>query len=342
MTTNEVLKKFSPRKIIYPILITLAVVGYFLYKEIDSIDFSQIQWTSKVFIGLSLAVLMMIFRDLAYMYRIRALTNRHLSWKRSFIVIMLWEFASAISPSIVGGTAFALILLAKEGIKTGKSTAIVFLSAFLDELFFIVMAPLVLFAVSDLNINPNYLTWFWIGYGILFVYTAFLAYGFLINASVFRKIIIGIFSLGFLKRWKKGAIKAGDDVLTTSEEIKKKKPIFWIEIIGSTFVSWTARYFTINFILYAFAGDKIKLAFGDHILIYAKQVVMWVVLLISPTPGGSGIAEKVFQDFLIEYVAYGVGFALILANIWRLMSYWLYLLIGAIIMPRWIKAKFSK
>ena len=30
---------------------------------------------------------------------------------------------------------------------------------------------------------------------------------------------------------------------------------------------------------------------SDHLLLYARQLIMWVILLISPTPGGSGIAD---------------------------------------------------
>ncbi len=46
---------------------------------------------------------------------------------------------------------------------------------------------------------------------------------------------------------------------------------------------------------------------GDHLLIYARQLVMWIVMIISPTPGGTGIAEFAFEGFL--------------AVLWRLASY---------------------
>ncbi len=72
------------------------------------------------------------------MYRIRLLTDKQLSWRNSFHVIMLWEFASSVTPpSIVGGSAVALFIVTKEGIKPGRATAIVMITALLDELFFI-------------------------------------------------------------------------------------------------------------------------------------------------------------------------------------------------------------
>ena len=72
------------------------------------------------------------------MYRIRLLTDKVINWRKSFDVIMLWEFTSAISPSIVGGTAVALFIINKEGVNTGKSTSIVLITALLDELFYVV------------------------------------------------------------------------------------------------------------------------------------------------------------------------------------------------------------
>ena len=61
---------------------------------------------------------------------------------------MLWEFTSAITPSAVGGTSFAIIYVHKEGINVGKSSAIVLLTSFLDELYFIVMFPLLIWIVG--------------------------------------------------------------------------------------------------------------------------------------------------------------------------------------------------
>ena len=78
---------------------------------------------------------MMACRDLAYMYRIRVLTDNEISWRNSFDTIMLWEFASAISPSIVGGSGVAIYIVNKEGVKIGRSTAVVMVSALLDEPF---------------------------------------------------------------------------------------------------------------------------------------------------------------------------------------------------------------
>jgi uncharacterized protein (TIRG00374 family) len=68
-------------------------------------------------------------------------------------------------------------------------------------------------------------------------------------------------------------------------------------------------------------------------LIYARQLLMWVILLISPTPGGSGVAEYMLPKFLGEFMG---GFDNEIAFTWRLISYYAYLIIGSIVLPTWI------
>ena len=67
---------------------------------------------------------------------------------------------------------------------------------------------------------------------------------------------------------------------------------------------------------------------------------MWVIMLISPTPGGSGIAEYIFGGFLGEFIP--IGMAPAMALLWRLISYYSYLIIGAILLPIWVRRVFKK
>ena len=78
----------------------------------------------------------------------------------------------------------------------------------------------------------------------------------------------------------------------------------------------------------------------ENFIVFARQVVMGIIILFSPTPGGSGLAEFMFSDFLGEFIPKGLSASLGL--LWRLVSYYPYLFIGAIILPRWIRSRFSK
>ncbi len=61
--------------------------------------------------------------------------------------------------------------------------------------------------------------------------------------------------------------------------------------MGATIVSWTARFATLNFIFLAFIGGF------DQLEVFGRQLVMWVIMLISVTPGSSGIAELLLPAF---------------------------------------------
>jgi uncharacterized protein (TIRG00374 family) len=339
-------KNLSPSKIILPIGVGLGVVFYLMFNEIKPDTFSFFSWSFATFFWLFVSILMMGVRDLAYMWRIRILTDQKISWRNTFDVIMLWEFSSAVSPSIVGGTGPAIYFLYKEGINSGKSTAVVLTAIFLDELFFILMVPLMIlffgklaFPQTDISFLGNLVTYFWIGYSLIFIYTLILIYALFINPYTIKKLLSWIFLLPFLKKWRLKARKLANQLIITSEEFKGKSFRFWIKGFLATTLSWTGRYWVINFLFLAFFLDH--LGIFEHFLIYARQLTMWIILLISPTPGGSGIAEYIFRDFLGDIIP-NIEWAVPLALMWRLISYYPYLLIGTIILPRWLRKVFSK
>lgn len=107
---NDVIKNFRPGKIVLPVLIGIGVALYLLISNFDKEAYEKISWTRYTTFWILLAFVMMAIRDLAYMYRIKVLSGNLISWRRSFPVIMLWEFASAITPTMVGGTALAFFI----------------------------------------------------------------------------------------------------------------------------------------------------------------------------------------------------------------------------------------
>ncbi|MGE0561393.1 MAG: YbhN family protein [Flavobacteriales bacterium] len=338
---NKVSNVFSAKKVAIPIFIGLLVAGYLLWEKTDWEAFQQIVWNYKVFGWLLIAVFMMVIRDLAYMIRIRILTDNHLSWKNSFNVIMLWEFASAITPSVVGGSGVAMFILNKEGINLGKSTAVVMITAFLDELFYIVMVPIVILIIGTEYLFPVELSKqifgytlstkqiFYVGYSFIVLLTTIILYGVFVNPAGIKRVLFKLFSFKLLKRWKKPVVQLGNDMMITSAELKSKSVTFWIKAFGATFFSWTARFWVVNFIILAFTNVE------NHFVIYGRQLVMWVIMLISPTPGGVGIAEFAFEGFLKDFIPIGLSGLLIV--LWRLISYYPYLFIGTFLLPRWLK-----
>ncbi len=341
----KALKLFSPGRIAVAILLGLSVATYQVVDSFDIKAFEAVEWTWYSTFWIVIAVIMMALRDLAYMYRIRVLTDFQISWRNSFDTIMLWEFASAVTPSVVGGSGVAIYIVNKEGVSIGRSTAVVMTSAMLDELFYILMVPIIILAVGYYDLFPIQEDKLFLGYhldtsiifliGYLFIVllTSIISYAIFFRPRGFKWILLQVFKLPFLRKWRISAAATGDEIIVTSKELKGKPKRFWIKSFGATFVSWTARYWVVNFIILAF------LPLSDHLLVYGRQLVMWVVMLISPTPGGAGVAEIAFSSYLSDFIP--IGLIAALALLWRLISYYPYLFIGAIILPKWIKKTHS-
>lgn len=341
-------KKISPKKVIIPAIVgVLAVFGMLYYQIKDKhVSFDVINFTGITVLFLVIAALFMMLRDIGYMARFKVLSENKVSWFQAFRVIMLWEFVSAISPSAIGGTGVAVVFVHKEGISVGKSTAIVMATSFLDEMYFLIMFPLMVFAVgpdtlftignaSGLNFDNQFFYFAIIGYLLKFAYILFISYGLFINPVIIKKTILAIFSLKPLRRWRNEARRAGLDIISNSHELRRKPFGFWFKAAGATFISWTARYWVVNAIFVAFFAMK-----NNHFLLFAKQLVMWIMMLVSPTPGGSGFSEYVFSEYLKDFMPQVAGIAIITAFVWRLLTYYPYLIAGVIIGPKWLRDKF--
>ncbi len=339
---NNPLKNIKVSKVILPTLIGLGVVVYFMFEEFDYNAFAQVEFAYKTIFWLFVAVLCMAFRDIGYIWRIRILTDNKLSLLQAIRIIFLWEFTSAITPSAIGGTSVAILYVNKEGINLGKSSAVVMATSFLDEMYFVLMFPLLLLFINHnqlfiseggLSFTNPFVVAAVVGYGLKFLWVLVISYGLFINPRGLKWLLMFIFKLPFLKRWRYGAAKAGTDIIHSSKELKQKKIGFWLKAFFATFFSWTSRYWIVNAIFLAF------FTFGDHFLLFARQLVMWIMMLVSPTPGGSGFAEYVFSEYLTDLIPIG-GIAIVLALIWRLLTYYPYLLVGVFLFPKWVKDKF--
>lgn len=315
------------------------------YRRAGILDvFHEISWTGKAILWVFGAILFTAGRDLFYIIRIRLLTKKRLTWKAGFYVIMLWEFASALSPGVVGGAAVAIFILNREGVPFGKATAIVIITAFMDNLFFVLLIPFVFLFVNQSELlsvtggSSIFLAgWFWAGFGIIFSVCLLLYLTIFWYPKLATRFLLFIFRLPFLKRWKFIAAEWGKDIEQASKEFKQEPDSFWFKVFLSTFASWTSRYLVINAILNAF----LQLGFLDNILILGKQLILWLFMLVSPTPGGSGVAEFAFGELLSDLSSSALLLAA-LALIWRLISYFPYLLIGTLILPSWLKRTGTK
>lgn len=345
LDNKQIFATLNPNKVWFPVIIGLGIVFLMFYLDPNI----NAQTLRGVFDGsiwwILLAIVVIIFRDIGYMYRIRVVTDNHLTWSRALYVIILWEFSSAVTPSVVGGSAVAIFILNKEGIKLGKAIAYVMLTAILDNLFFVIGAPIILYfaqgnifpasRMMEMRLGRSLEVLFWISYGLYASYSLVMALALFYKPRVFKLILLKIFSIKWLRKWKYSANEFGNQIIEASKELIGKNYKYWLTIIGATIFIWSSRYLMLN----ALIGAYESLSVSEHVVIFARQVIMWIVMMISPTPGSSGTAEFFFGQFFAEFLN---GYTFVTSILWRMLSYYPYLILGAIFLPRWIKQVFFK
>ena len=339
-----VLKSIRISKIILPILLGIGVVGYLLWEQYDPEDFAKINWTRHTAFWVLLSFFLLALRHMAYATRLRILSEKQFTWKKCIELIFIWEFSSAVSPTSVGGSAVALFVLSQEKLSTAKTATIVIYSAVLDTIFFISTLPILFSIVGMEMIRPG-LTGFnnldgW-GYTFIGAYIFMGLYGFLffyglfINPVTIKRVLVWFTRFRLLRKYRRNAVELGDDIVIASKEIKNKKWPFHIGAFLSTATAWSCRFLLLNCLIIAFVTGT-SVALFDQFALYSRLETMFVIMAFSPTPGGAGFAELVFFGFLSDYVP-EQGIALLIASIWRLFTYYAYLLIGVILIPNWIR-----
>lgn len=327
-------------KIALPVAIGIVSVVWLFGNEFNAEVLSSVSLNGHVSACLILALLFFIGRDSGMAWRFRVLTDRDLSWRKAVNTTMLCEFTSAITPTSVGGSALSMIYLNRYGIKLGRATAITMTTLFLDELFFVVAGPLIFLSVSysdlfgfgDSETIDGLRSAFWIVYAVIALWAAILFLGIFFIPHKIKSLLISIFSLPVIRRWKTSVTEMCDNLVETSREIKGRPLLWWSEAFAATSVSWLSRYLVVNALFLAFAP------YTDQIVVFGRQFIIWALLMFSPTPGGSGVSEWIFKEYYGDMVT-DAGTVMIIALSWRILTYYIYLLIGVCLLPSFFRKK---
>jgi len=344
---NNELPPFKWRNVLWPVLLSMLVTGYIVYTGFDVTALSRVSWSSHLAIGLLLAAVTVVMRDVAYMYRIRHITGSKLSWRNAFEVIMLWEFGSAITPGAVGGVALAFFILKREGISYGRSTATILFATFLDNTAFVLVFSLLylllgnnMFVVSatcsDLQGHVvlegirQLADKTWIGYLLIAVAALLIGIALFFVPGTARNFLYKVANWPVPVKVKEGLQHLGDEVVLTSNEFRNLPFSSWCKVMLATLLSWLSRYLLANALIWAFSEVPL-----NQLLVLSRQYLLWVFIMIPSTPGASGLAEFSFMALNCEFLPQGLTASV--ALLWRLYSYYLYLLVGIVVMPGWLK-----
>lgn len=328
-------------KMILPIAIGIAVVVWMFHDEFNPEILNNFDFSGRIALALAAALIFVAGRDFGLAWRFHTIAGGDLSWSRAIKTDLMCAFTSAITPSVVGGSAMAIFYLNREGISVGRATSLTLTTLFLDELFFVVFCPILvllipedmLFGAGDtLGLLTGIKVVFWIVYAGIVIWTAILYAGIIWRPKAVAAVLHRIFSIKLLRRWQMKIDRVGANMVETSDFVKNASRSWWMKVFGATVVSWFSRYLVVNALFWGFVPS------ASGLLVFGRQFVVWVVLMVSPTPGGSGISEWLFANYYGDLIG-DVSIALVLALIWRVLSYYVYLVVGCCLLPTYFKRK---
>jgi hypothetical protein len=168
----------------------------------------------------------------------------------------------------------------------------------------------------------------WYGYSAFVFISAFFGIALFVLPHTTRKIFHALSEVRLLSRIKDSIKHFGDEIEITAHEYRNCGPGFYIKMVLATLVNWTGRYMLVVAIIFAFNPG------GFNVMeVFARQYVLWIFMVVPSTPGSSGVAEIAFIALNCEFMPTGLSGAI--ALIWRMYSYYLYLVLGMLVLPRW-------
>lgn len=249
-------------------------------------------------------------------------------WKLSFRTVMLGRYYDNITPAAIGGQPAQILQMRKTGkISNGMATAIPIFSMISGQITFLLIAiPCFIFS-GILFKYPLLTTAAWIGL-LFYAFWPLMVAGTMFFPKPTAKFINLIVRL--LARFK--VIKNRDEAINKVELevadyaknvkliIKKPGVGGWVMVLS--FFSNVLLSFIPFFVLIAFGGS---IDFGECFLM---TTAVRSAVYFAPTPGNSGVAEGTFY---VVFSRLSTGYVFWAMMLWRLFSYYIYIMVGPMI-----------
>ena len=277
--------------------------------------------------GLFIAVGVTLLRVYFSAAKLRYLADKEIGWAKCFRIMLTWDFASAVTPSTIGGAPIATYAMTREGMKLGKSSAIILYGVLLDQFYYALAVPILLLAGFYYQVIPpeigfvGNLTMVLLYTGLL-LYAGFLTYGLMINPSSIKRIITWIFRWPLLNRLSDKVNAEADNLEEYSIEIRKKPIGFFLKAMFFTTMGWLCKVALPVIVV-------LSLLPGPEILLILRSLAMNLAFLVIPTPGGSGGVEGLFAVFLGPLIS-RTSFIGLAVFAWRIITYYISIGLGIV------------
>lgn len=257
-------------------------------------------------------------------------------WRVARRTVLLGKYYDSVTPAAIGGQPFQIWYMHKNaGIGKGMATTIPIIGMISNQIGFIIVAS-VAFLFGSLSIN-NAVLMATACFGLLFYAfwpIAILIATFLPNttAELINLIVKFLAKIHIVKDKEKAIKKVSDGVdeyAKCVKQILKTRGLFLREILLSVCFHLLISMIPF-FVLTAFGGAV------DFLPCLVTTIAVTSAVYFVPTPGNAGAAEG---TFFVVFSALSSGYIFWAMLTWRFFSYYIYIIIGAII---YIRMHFEK
>lgn len=269
-----------------------------------------------------LALFLHIFSWLFWSLRIQilaALAGHKITFNLAFRTTIASNFLAAMTPSSAGGEPLRIWMLADDGMSYGSATAVVIVERLLDSFFFVAALAVCLF-LSD------FITGFGLKIGGIFLALLVVEMVFLWELIKRPGRIKGL--MGWIRK-KAGDRKILDKVeseiwlfrdasIRLAHESRRQIPV----LAMVTIILWISEFLVPSALL-------VSLGQSPYFLYSITAQIILVIITLAPlTPGSSGVVEFSMSYIYSMFVpTYLIG---VLVALWRLITYFVNLVVGAV------------
>lgn len=324
-TSGGTTSPITLRRIIFPVLLSLAVLVVIAVYTFEPQEFDQIVDRLNPW-WMAAAVASVAFRVYLGGWRLAYIARGKLGMAGGMRAQLAWDFFSNVTPSAIGGAPFAALYVARDKqIDIGESTAFLLFSMLLDQLWFALTIPIVVGASMYFEVIPASLGQVGtVGFVIYFVgmlgWVILFGYATLFRPDLLQRIASWIFRFKWLRRFHPRVQNAMRQLRQRARILRSQPPEFYVNGMLLTVGTWVSRYLLLLFVAWSFIDEF------DKVLLMLRTAAMTLGSLILPTPGGAGGIEGLYALFIGPLLPAALVAPTLL--VWRFLGYYLFVGLG--------------
>ena len=259
------------------------------------------------------------------------------NFREALAIVMVNDVGAAITPSAVGGGPIKLGMLVNKGMPASKATFMVLLSATEDIIFY--SCGIIVTFIFMQGAIESFLLYLSKNMAVMFLLIIVLLFPFVLK-STFKKLVRKFISL-FPTSWQDRLANLRSrlshyfmDIGQTYLDVFKRAKWRLLLSVFLLFFQWFSKFTILALLLIALG---IEFTWFD---MYVKQWIIWMGMLIIPTPGASGGAEAAF---LLLFKGNMEGdLPNLIVSTWRFFTYYFILLLSLLLFNFFNKSAIKK